>query len=343
MKIVAIIPARSGSKRVRDKNIRLLAGKPLLAYSIEQAQASRLIERVIVSTDSPQYAEIARAYGAEVPFLRPAEIAQDGSTDLQVFEHALGWMQEQEKQTPELCVHLRPTYPLRRASDIDAMIELAKAHPECDAVRSIAPAPFTPFKMWFRDGEGLLTPVVTCDVPEAYNMPEQQLPRAFAQNACIDVVRARVILEKHSMTGTRILGYVMDHNIDIDTEADFQEAALTLALSDPEALRGKTFCIDIDGVIAGLTPNNEYGSAEPQTEVVGALNRLYDAGCRIVLYTARGFVTGIDWAEMTRAQLERWGVRYHELYFGKPAADFYVDDRMLAVRELMRAASAAEG
>ena len=339
---IAIIPARSGSKRVRDKNIRALLGKPLLAYSIEQAKASRSIERVIVSTDSPEYADIAWDYGAKIPFLRPKEIALDDSTDLQVFQHALRWLEENEKDVPEIVVHLRPTYPMRRVADIDAMIELVRAHPEIDSARSIAPAPFTPFKMWFRDEEGLLAPVVTCDIPEAYNMPQQELPAAYAQNACIDVVRARVILEKNSMTGSRIFGYVMAHNIDIDTEEDFQRAELEMLRANPALVRGKTFCIDIDGVIAALTPNNEYTNAKPQTEFVRAVNQLYHAGCRILLFTARGYVTKRDWSETTRAQLEAWGVRYHELHFGKPAADFYVDDRMLALADLIPLADALQ-
>src|SRR4030042_3642677 len=118
-KILAIVPARSGSKTVLDKNIRFIAGKPLLAPSIEHALASKLINRTIVSTDSPAYAEIAREYGAQVPFLRPTDISQDTSTDLEVFIHALNWLREQEGYVPDICVHLRPTYPIRNVDDID--------------------------------------------------------------------------------------------------------------------------------------------------------------------------------------------------------------------------------
>jgi len=120
--ILAIIPARSGSKSVKDKNIREINGKPMIAYSIEHAKASKLINRVIVSTDSEQYAAIAREYGAETPFIRPAEYAQDTSLDLEVFEHALSFLEEKEAYVPDMVVQLRPTYPIRYVEDIDKMI-----------------------------------------------------------------------------------------------------------------------------------------------------------------------------------------------------------------------------
>src|SRR2546430_1486167 len=100
--VLALIPARAGSQSIRDKNIRPVAGKPLLVHSIEHAKSSALITRVIVSTDSEEYAKIARAAGAEVPFLRPAEISRDESTDLEVFLHALGWLKKNENYEPEI-------------------------------------------------------------------------------------------------------------------------------------------------------------------------------------------------------------------------------------------------
>jgi hypothetical protein len=97
----------------------------------------------------------------------------------------------------------------------------------------------------------------------------------------------------------------------------------------------KTFCFDIDGVIACLTPGNDYTKADCHLNTIGAVNALYDRGHHIILFTARGYKTGIDWKECTEDQLRRWGVKYHELKFGKPAADYYIDDRMLSVEELL--------
>lgn len=342
MNILAIIPARSGSKSVKNKNIRLIDGKPMLAYSIEQALRSRYIQRVILSTDSEEYAEIGRKYGAEVPFIRPAEYATDTALDIDVFRHALNWLKEKENYEADIVVQLRPTYPKRKIEDIDAMIDMLLADPEADSVRSVSKAGEVPYKMWLQAeageagaGEieagapkmGVLTPLIR-DIPECYNMPRQELPKVYYQNACIDVMRGSTVLEKDSMTGNRILGYYMEENLDIDTEAEFKTAEREV-LKAGLAAGGKRLVFDIDGVIAKLEPNNNYALSEPDTEMIAAINRLYDAGNYIVLNTARGYVTGKDWSSTTTEQLERWGLKYHELHFGKPNADYYIDDKML--------------
>ena len=222
--VLAIIPARSGSKSVVDKNIRLIAGKPMIAYSIEHGLKAECIDRVIVSTDSEKYADIARKYGAEVPFIRPAEYATDTALDIDVFRHALTFLKENEGYEPEIVVQLRPTYPIRRISDIEAMVKYMREHPDVDSMRCIAPAKEVAYKMWFKDENGMLSPIMT-DIPECYNMPRQQLPKIYYQNACIDAVRASVILEQNSMSGKKIAGYEMDENFDIDTEEEFKKAA----------------------------------------------------------------------------------------------------------------------
>lgn len=221
--VLAIIPARSGSKSVKDKNIRMINGKPMMAYSIGHALQAECIDRVIVSTDSGKYAQIAREYGAEVPFLRPAEYATDMALDIDVFEHALRYLEENEGYMPELVVQLRPTYPVRKISDIENMVKYMRDNSDIDSIRCIAPAKEIAYKMWFKDENNMLRPVMT-DIPECYNMPRQQLPKIYYQNACIDVVRAEVVLKQHSMSGRKIAGYEMDENFDIDTEEEFLEA-----------------------------------------------------------------------------------------------------------------------
>lgn len=260
MEVLALIPARSGSKSVIDKNIREVAGKPMLAWSIEHAKNSRLVNRVIVSTDSGKYADIARQYGAEVPFLRPDKYATDTATDLEVFTHALTWLEENEGYRPDIVVQLRPTYPKRNPQDIDRMIELLTENPSADSVRSVAMAGEVPYKMWKVPGGmtvrewnekdeaqkqsavevsgtvgeaddamragmalGRILPLIP-DIPDCYNMPRQELPIVFYQNACIDVTRAATVLDKKSMTGERILGYLMKDNLDIDTELEVLKA-----------------------------------------------------------------------------------------------------------------------
>ncbi|MFZ6019832.1 MAG: cytidylyltransferase domain-containing protein, partial [Chloroflexota bacterium] len=130
--VLAIIPARGGSKGIPRKNIRNFAGHPLIAYSIAAALQSRRITRVIVSTDDPEIAEVARAYGAEVPFLRPAELAQDSTLDLPVFQHALAWLTANEAYAPDVVVQLRPTSPIRPVGLVDEAVHILLEHPEAD-------------------------------------------------------------------------------------------------------------------------------------------------------------------------------------------------------------------
>ncbi|BCN32549.1 acylneuraminate cytidylyltransferase family protein [Anaeromicropila herbilytica] len=330
MNILAIIPARSGSKSVPHKNIRKMNGKPMIAYSIEHALQSSYINRVIVSTDSKEYAEIAKEYGAEVPFLRPKEYATDTALDYDVFQHVLNTLKEKEGYQADIVVQLRPTYPIRDVKDIDNMIEMILSSEEIDSVRSLGPAKEIPYKMWHKAEDGKIVPIMK-GIKECYNMPRQALPKVYYQNACIDVLRPRVVLDMHSMSGNVIMGYEMDKNYDIDTEEEFKRAEEYIRITSGN----KRFVFDIDGVIAQIQKDNDYALSAPNTAMIKVINQLYDMGNRIVLLTARGYVTKISWEETTKRQLEDWGLRYHELYFGKPNADYYVDDKMLDMNQLL--------
>jgi redox-sensitive bicupin YhaK (pirin superfamily) len=154
MEVLAIIPARGGSKGIPGKNIRDFAGHPLLTYSIAAGLQAELVTRVIVSTDSEAIAEVARRYGAETPFLRPAEFAQDNTLDLPVFQHALTWLAENEGYRPDIVVQLRPTSPVRPANLVDQAVRLLADHPEADSVRGVVPAGENPHKMWRIDPQG---------------------------------------------------------------------------------------------------------------------------------------------------------------------------------------------
>jgi CMP-N-acetylneuraminic acid synthetase len=332
MKVLAIVPARSGSKSVPDKNVLSFRGRPLLAHSIEHGRRARNVDRVLVSTDSPRYREIALAEGAEAPFLRPAALAGDDSTDLEVFAHALEWLEAYEGYRPDTCVHLRPTYPTRKVEDVERAVALLAGDPAADCVRSVTLAPQTPYKMWRLSEDGSLCPLLEGPPPEAHSLPRQLLPAVYLQNAAVDVVRASVIREQRSMTGKRVLAYVMDEVLDVDRWPEL--AALEQQAPSGQLPTGLTFAFDMDGVIATLVPDGNYAAAQPYAPAVALLARLRQAGNRIVIYTARGSQTGLDWTETTRDQLRRWGVRCDELRFGKPAADFYVDDRMMSLATL---------
>lgn len=221
MSILAIIPARSGSKGLPGKNIKKFRGVPLLGIAIQQAKQVGAIDRIIVSTDSEEYAELARSFGAEVPFLRPSELSTDLADDLSTFQHCLAQLKEQG-YIPDLVVHLRPTYPLRTSGEIDECIQMLQKQPLADSVRSVCASVASPYKM-YKIENARLKPVAECEIPEAFNQPRQRLPLTFEHNGAIDVIRTKVILEG-SMSGTGILPFLMKHNHDIDTLEDFLDA-----------------------------------------------------------------------------------------------------------------------
>jgi N-acylneuraminate cytidylyltransferase len=219
--ILALIPARGGSKGVPRKNVMMIGGKPLIAYSILQAQASRRINRVIVSTDDDEIAQVARDWGAEVPFMRPVEFAQDLSPDIDAFRHALAWLKDNENYDPEMVVHLRPTGPARQIEIVDEAINLLWTHPEADAVRSVSIALQTPYKMWRINHLGFIEPLFRLPgVRDCQSLPRQQLPLAYWQNGYVDVVRPRAILLKHSMWGDCVLPLIVDEAV---LELDYPE------------------------------------------------------------------------------------------------------------------------
>lgn len=223
--ILALIPARGGSKGIPRKNIRSFAGYPLIAWSIAAARQSALATRVIVSTDDEEIAAVAREFGAEVPFLRPSELAQDDTTDLPVFEHALKWLEENEGYEPEIVVQLRPTSPLRPKGMADDAIRILLKHADADCVRGVVPAGQNPFKMWRFDGaDKPLKSLLEVDgIPEPYNAPRQILPPVYWQTGHIDAIRIATITRKKSLTGDVIYPLVLDprYTVDIDNLQDW--------------------------------------------------------------------------------------------------------------------------
>ena len=222
--VLAIIPARGGSKGIPRKNIRDFAGYPLIAYSIAAGLQARQVTRVIVSTDDEEIAAVARRFGAEVPFLRPAEFAQDQTLDLPVFQHALAWLAEHENYHPEVVVQLRPTSPVRPPGLVDEAVSLLLSHPEADSVRGLVPAGQNPHKMWRIDPQtGRMQPLLLVEgIAEPYNAPRQALPPVFWQTGHVDAIRPRVFAQG-SMSGQVILPVQIDpsYTVDIDTPKDW--------------------------------------------------------------------------------------------------------------------------
>ena len=224
--VLALIPARGGSKSIPRKNIRPFAGHPLIAYSLAAALAARTVDRVIVSTDDHEIAEVAYSYGAETPFLRPAELAQDDTPDLPVFLHALDWLEANEGYQPDILVQLRPTSPFRRTWHIDQAVERLMAHPEADAIRTVCDPFQNPFKMWRIGSDGFMQPLVETDLVEAYNLPRQALPDVYWQTGYVDAAWVDTLRSKNSMTGDRVLPFIIgaEEWIDIDSPDDWRRA-----------------------------------------------------------------------------------------------------------------------
>ncbi|GAC1321191.1 MAG: acylneuraminate cytidylyltransferase family protein [Chloroflexota bacterium] len=231
LRVLAVVPARGGSKGIPRKNLQLLAGKPLVARAVEAGLAAGRVDRVLCSTDDQDIAEAARAAGAEVPFLRPADLAADGSEDWPVFMHALDWLDEHEHWQPELVVNLRPTSPLRRPSHVDAAIELLLAT-GADSVKAVSLARQHPHKMWLRSESGLVEPFLKTAfrLERGPDVPRAQLQDVYWQNGVVDVTRREVIRQQKRMIGQRVAGLVTEavDSIDIDTPLDLQLAALLL-------------------------------------------------------------------------------------------------------------------
>jgi CMP-N,N'-diacetyllegionaminic acid synthase len=234
-KIHCLIPARKGSKSIPDKNIRLLNGKPLIAYSIELALQCHYVEKVVVSTDSEEYKKIAIEYGAEVPFLRPQEIAQDLSTDWEFMEHYLGWLDKSGQEKPELILHLRATFPKRELKELNEFVgNFLGVLGKYDSSRSVILMEKSPYKMYRiieESDSNILRPLYdeVDGIKEVYNSPRQILPKVYLHNGCYDIVKTATILNG-SVSGSKILPYVMKEteDVDIDEPKDWVKAEVRL-------------------------------------------------------------------------------------------------------------------
>lgn len=234
MEALGVIVARGGSKSIPKKSIAPCAGFPLMHYTIEAAKRARSISRLIISTDDAEMAEAARSRGVEVPFVRPDELAQDHTPDLPVFQHALQTLADNEGYRPDMIVHLRPTTPLKKTSDIERGIELLQRTPAAESVRSICEPLHTPFKMYRIDEEtGMLNPLLQKEFPdvfsmyeEPYNLPRQMLPPVWRHSGYVDIIRPEVI-HRGSMSGRRMLPLKFEswRDVDIDTMHDLEHAA----------------------------------------------------------------------------------------------------------------------
>lgn len=232
MEVLAIIQARGGSKGIPKKNIKILAGKPLIAWTIEEAKKSKLLTRLIVSTDDEEIAQIAKQYGAEVPFMRPAEFAQDLSTSLDVNLHALEWLEKNENYIPDAVVMLPPTTPLRLVADIDKAVDILLKSPDADSVKPIMEGAKHPYKSLKINGE-FVEPFLPKEITghdEPYDLPRQIFPNAYIYTGVLQAMWRKTLVEQKSMTGKKAKYFLMDPEncINIDSPTEFELAEILM-------------------------------------------------------------------------------------------------------------------
>ena len=236
-KIIALIPARSGSERIPDKNIRLLNGKPLMAYTIEQAIKSEIFEDIIVSTNSTKYADLASAFGASV-IIRPEKKSGRTSPDIEWVLHALSYVKYRWQKNIDAFSILRPTSPFRSPTGIKKAWEAFKDS-HYDSLRSVSPVTEHPAKMWHWETDGSLTPfwpIKPDGQTKGHDFQYPNLPPIFVQNASLEIAWASAVVEKRSISGSPIMAWRMDYekfeDFDINQPMDWKIAEL-LAVTLP--------------------------------------------------------------------------------------------------------------
>ncbi|MBF0211941.1 MAG: acylneuraminate cytidylyltransferase family protein [Magnetococcales bacterium] len=228
---IALIPARSGSKGVPHKNVRLLGGHPLIAWSIMACRKAGLVDRVIVSTDSTEYAQLAIGYGAEAPFLRPAELSGDRSPDFDFVVHALDWLAAHGGE-PDLVVHIRPTTPFRNPVLIDAAIRAFRNASQATALRSVHEMSESAYKTFEVAPGGQLKRLGSESTAlDAANNARQQFPATYIANGYVDVLSTRFIRSHGLIHGDWVLPFITPTAPEVDTLDDFGFLEHQLALS----------------------------------------------------------------------------------------------------------------
>jgi CMP-N,N'-diacetyllegionaminic acid synthase len=230
--VLGIVPARGGSKGIPRKNIRLLCGKPLIAHTVSAALESACLSRVLLSTDNPEIAQVGKALGLDVPFLRPAELALDTTPMIGVVLHALDWVQSQGESYNAICL-LQPTSPLRSARTIDRCISLLWER-DVETVISVRPVPteYNPHWVYFETPDGLLQRSIGTSEPIPVR---QNLPPAYHCDGSVFVSRTQVIMTRGSLYGARTLGSVSpeDEAFDLDTEEQWADLEQKLRSTQP--------------------------------------------------------------------------------------------------------------
>lgn len=349
MSVVAVILARSGSKRIKHKNMLPFFGESLLVRQYRLASESPCIDNIVVFTDSLDYLSAIEPCEKYIDIgIRPASLSTDLVTDLECFQY-IQQLLEKRFDNVELLVHLRPTYPSIQVSDIDEAVSFMKTATH-HSLKSVQKTDFKAQKI-FTLSEGSLRPL--SGNLDSSSLPGQSCDSVYAQTAAIDIYRPAYV-KSGSLWGTQVYPYQCGNiSADLDVFSDLPSAyadldvkcALTVIKRNINAgnkpLDGIKVVSDVDGVIFSRVENGDYSQALPIVPVIEFYLDLLAQGVSLSFLTARGSKTGIDWFETTRNQLDQLGFGDCLLCMGKPEADFYVDDRFTGLDVLSRLVASA--
>ncbi len=346
-RILVVVPARGGSKGIGLKNLALVAGRPLVSLTGDIVKSLGWVDRAVVSTDHLQIRTAAMEAGLDAPFMRPPELSGDRIGDLDVLTHALEATEADDGTRYDIVVMLQPTSPLRRPEHVTATVQRL-VEDALDAVWTVSTTDLKahPLKQLVVDDEGRIR---YFDDRGAGIIARQQLAPVYHRNGVAYALTRDCLLAQRTLMGERTGAVIVDEPLaNIDDSDDLVRADALLrqrvaqdgraehgGASSGRDVRPRRLVVDVDGVLAEAVPDLDYARARPLTANISRVNALYDAGCEITIFTARGSATGQDWSDVTRRQLDGWGLRYHDLVFGKPPADIYIDDRILTLPQVL--------
>lgn len=323
---IAFIPVRGGSKSIPLKNIKLFAGKPLVFWVAAAASAATCIDKVIIATDDARIKAVVESMDLEK--LSVFDRVPENATDIASTESVmLEFIEKSNLSLDDNIVLIQATSPLLQSYMIDDMIKKFQQSGKDSALSAVRSKRF----FWTPEGKPINY--------DFKNRPRRQDFEGFLmENGAIYINSVKNVgMYKCRLFGNIFVYEMPDYmGLELDEPEDWAILEQTFMLHARRGqIKNKVFCLDIDGVIGEKSDikdmDGTYANNTPNKEIINICNKLYASGNKIVLYTARGSGSGIDWSDITKQQLEKWGLKYHQLYFGKPAADFYIDDRMLSL------------
>ena len=340
--VIGFIPCRSGSKRIKNKNLSSFLSKSLIQRTYDLAKKSKNIDNIILSTDSIDYLEGIKKCSKYIDIgLRSKRNSMDYSTDLDVLREVINKLKILNIEPKEI-LHLRPTYPALIEDNIDDAYKYFKSCAQATSLKSVEKTGLYFQKCFVEDGEDS-NRLIGLDGDyqnRLSSIPSQKCNTLYAQTAAIDIYQTNNILSGF-LWGNYCLKYeIGEEAADIDNYYDFPRAYSSLdqlnALKKLKRGEKLEICFDIDGVLFSRTHDNDYSFGIPNEGIISLIRKLSQAGHSIILHTARGSKTGTDWRITTEKQMKKYKIPYDNLIFQKPGSDFYIDDKFITVKNFYK-------